>query len=282
MMLQKLMTVVLGCQIALASQALAVASNPGTKLLSLPERPQDALSGSQFIQKIKYLPASLREKKIVEEILRGNIPNFQRQLVPVERKILSGVHKGKKMKYWVLPDYLAIGSDHDFVRVPLNMVSINTLARNLNLSLPTTAMVDDIYAQAQVKLKPMTLPSGKEMCSVQYFHKHNTLVQSQLQHQAWKPGQLVAGHKKDVVQSSKLVANPKAVAIYGWHQRNNSPIQPLSTVHGAEYADYSHGVRFVSNIVEVNNTVHDLRKVLNHKLSSTVAAKPESVEAPHS
>jgi len=282
MILFKLIVLVLASQMILGSQALAAKSNRSEQKLSLPARSNTALSGSEFIQKIKNLPAKLREKKIVDEILNGNVPNFQRQLVPVERKIFSGPHKGKKLRYWVLPDYLAIGSDQDFVRVPLNLRSINTLAQKLNLSLPTTLMVDDIYAQAQVKLKPMTLPSCKDMSSVHYFKKHNALVQSQLQESAWKPGTLVAGHKKDVVQSLRLIAKPKAIAIYGWHQGSNSPIQPLSTVHGAEYADYSHGVRFVSNIVEVDNTVQDLRNVLSQKLSTTVAAQPEKLATPRS
>jgi len=273
MLAQMMMFVVLACHLGMTSLALAVDSNQGERLLGLPERSTAALNGSEFIQKIKNTPAKLREKWIVDEIMSGNIPNFQRRLVPVERKILSGYHKGKTMRYWVLPDYLAVGSDQDFVRVPLSLQSITMIGQKLNLSLPTTLMVDDIYAQAQVKLKPIPMPSGKEMCNVQYFKQHNSLVQGQLQQLAWKPGMLVAGHKKDVVQSLRLIAKPEAVAIYGWHEGTHQPIQPLSTVHDAEYADYSHGVRFVSNIVEVNHSVQDLRNVLSQKLSTRVADK---------
>jgi hypothetical protein len=255
-------------------------SAPAQRLLGLPERAQDAPGGTEFIKRIQKLPADARERRIVKEILNGNIPQFQRQLVPVERKIASGPYKGKLMRYWVLPDYLAIGSDQDFVRVPLNMNSIRILAQKLNLSLPTQPMVDDIYAQAQVKLKPTTLPSGREMSSVRYFHEHNSLVQNQLQESAWKPGMLVAGHKKDVVQSLRLIKKPQAVAIYGWHRHHGNPIQPLSTVHGAEYADYSHGVRYVSNVVEVNNMVVDLRNVLSQKLTTTLATNPAVEKKP--
>jgi hypothetical protein len=112
------------------------------------------------------------------------------------------------------------------------------------------------------------------MSSFQYFSRNNSLVQSQLQASQWKPGMLVAGHKKDVVQSLRLIQKPKAVAIYGWHKSSHDPIQPLSTVHGAEYADYSHGVRYISNVVEVNQKVVDLRNVLSQKLSTAVATNP--------
>ena len=47
-------------------------------------------------------------------------------------------------------------------------------------------------------------------------------------------------------------ANPGKIAIYGWHRLNGAPIQPLSTVHGACYADYSHGIRLVSETVLVD------------------------------
>jgi hypothetical protein len=58
-------------------------------------------------------------------------------------------------------------------------------------------------------------------------------------------GVLLAGHKKDLVLTRKLATRPNRVAIYGWHQLSGEPIQPVSTVHVAEYADYSHGVRLI-------------------------------------
>ena len=66
------------------------------------------------------------------------------------------------------------------------------------------------------------------------------------------PGALTAGHKKDLVLSQRLWEQPGRVAIYGWHRADGTPIQPLSTVHGARYADYSHGVRLVSQTMFVD------------------------------
>jgi hypothetical protein len=62
-------------------------------------------------------------------------------------------------------------------------------------------------------------------------------------------GVLVAGHKKDVVLSNVLNQRRGRIAIYGWHYPDGTPIQPLSTAHHAAYADYSHGIRLVSQIV---------------------------------
>jgi hypothetical protein len=63
---------------------------------------------------------------------------------------------------------------------------------------------------------------------------------------------LIAGDKKDIVLTNRLRSHPDRVAIYGWHASNGRPIQPLSTVHGWRYADYSHGVRLVSTDIFVN------------------------------
>ena len=72
---------------------------------------------------------------------------------------------------------------------------------------------------------------------------------------------LVSGHKKDVVISPRLTASAEKLAIYGWHQLTGAPIQPLSTVHGACYADYSHGIRLVSETALVDGerrSIYDL------------------------
>ena len=75
-------------------------------------------------------------------------------------------------------------------------------------------------------------------------------------------GALVSGNKKDVVVSNRLAAQPGRIAIYGWHRPGGEPIQPLSTVHGSGYADYSHGIRLVSGVVFVDGEATSLARVL--------------------
>lgn len=69
---------------------------------------------------------------------------------------------------------------------------------------------------------------------------------------AGAPVVLIAGHKKDVVVSKRLVQRPDRVAIYGWHRPDGRPIQPLSLVHEASYADYSHGIRWIHGTMFVD------------------------------
>jgi hypothetical protein len=79
---------------------------------------------------------------------------------------------------------------------------------------------------------------------------------------------LVSGHKKDVVVTNLLTGNPDRIAIYGWQRLNGAPIQPLSTVHGACYADYSHGIRLVSETVLVNGEARSVYDVLQDPVLS--------------
>ena len=59
-----------------------------------------------------------------------------------------------------------------------------------------------------------------------------------------------------------LAGEPGKIAIYGWHRSRGYPIQPLSTVHGARYADYSHGIRLVSDIVLMDGQFESIYKIL--------------------
>ena len=74
----------------------------------------------------------------------------------------------------------------------------------------------------------------------------------------------VSGIKKDVVVTPELLNRPAParVAIYGWHQLNGTPIQPLSLVHESTYADYSHGIRLVKAELTVDSAATTVGAVL--------------------
>jgi len=97
------------------------------------------------------------------------------------------------------------------------------------------------------------------MRSTEYYVRHNNLIETQ---RTGRPlGELVAGHKKDVVLTNRLLG-PERIAIYGWHRKDGTPIQGLSTVHGARYADYSHGVRLVYEKVCIDGQLRSIYDVL--------------------
>jgi len=78
----------------------------------------------------------------------------------------------------------------------------------------------------------------------------------------------VAGDKKDVVISTLVYTNlhrsPWPVVIYGWHNTNGTPIQPLYNGHAQTWADYSHGIRMVQQAVTVDGAPTTVSAVLTN------------------
>lgn len=129
----------------------------------------------------------------------------------------------------------------DGIRTPLGFSAAERVAAENNARLPSVGMVDAIWQQADVRLTPRPMPPGPQMTSRDYFVRHDATIDQQLESTDYQPGDLVAGHKKDVLQY-----DASRVAIYGWQYLTGVPIQPRSTVHGREYYDYSHGIRLIS------------------------------------
>jgi hypothetical protein len=218
----------------------------------IPARASTAPSGSEFARQVASMSEQQRDQAIREALLGGNLPQFLRSAVPVE--LVGRVSDGTltRVTLCVLPDYLSVGTARDSLLVPMGLDSALAVADAFGFILPTRRMVDAIYRQAAVRLSPQPLPPGAQMTSTAYFVRHNEMVQAQRSTADLPPAALTAGHKKDLVISRKLWSTPGRVAIYGWHRGAEAPIQPLSTVHGARYADYSHGVRLVSTTAFVD------------------------------
>ncbi|MDG3042967.1 hypothetical protein [Roseicyclus marinus] len=248
---------------ALDPVAPRAGANPCSRQLArdIPRRPNRAAGGAAVMAAVGNGSGSSRDSALATEALRGNIPDHLRDLQPVR---FAGTVGGRQTEITicVTPDYLAIGSDADHVRVPLGLPAALRVAEGYGMMLPTTRMVDAIYAQADVRVQPSPMPPTSAMSSTEYFLRHNQTVAAQFARAGARPGLLVAGHKKDVVIANRLANAPGRVAIYGWHRSNGDPIQPLSTVHGASYADYSHGIRLVARTAYVDGRAVDLRGLL--------------------
>ena len=229
--------------------------------LRLPTRPADAPGGSEIVHAIRSMNLADREERIYAEIARGNVPSWLRRLRPVRmtREGSDGTHS---VVFHAAPDYLAVGSDEDYFRVPLTPGTAQRVADLTGTSLPTPVMVDAIWQAAEVRLGPDSIVPGPEMTSVPVFERHEWRVEARRAVHDDPPGALVAGHHKDVVLSARLDTLPDRVAIYGWHRPDGRPIQPLYTGHTSDWVDYSHGVRLVGRTLSVDGVTLDLLDVL--------------------
>lgn len=132
-------------------------------------------------------------------------------------------------EFCVMQDYYSV----DGILTPLTYNEAIAIALENGWGLPTREQVDAIWAQADCKLDPITMSPNRGM---EEYELHNHLIVEQLHHSPYEECNLIAGHKKDVLRDG---------SIYGWHRSNGDPIQPVFYGHGDNYADYSHGARFI-------------------------------------
>ncbi|MGZ5186932.1 MAG: hypothetical protein ACXWCO_17670 [Caldimonas sp.] len=255
-----------GLSIAAAAWAQTTPSPCAKSAQGIPQRSALARDGSEFAAAVSGMTEPERDLAIRGELIAGNLPSFLHKLLPTTLNAELPTGETVRLTLCVLADYLSIGSDKDFLRVPMSLDAALAVAADFGFTLPTRRIVDLIYGQSAVRLSPQPLPAGDEMRSTAYYVAHQALVQQQRAGTGAPPDALTAGHKKDLVLSARLWSQPGRVAIYGWHRGVGAPIQPLSTVHGARYADYSHGVRLVSDVVFVNGQPRSIYDVLADKL----------------
>jgi hypothetical protein len=246
-------------------EPLVQASVPPSFGPVFPERASDAVSGSTFANSIITFPANqTRENLIFKEFTSGNIPDFFKNFVE-----LSITLNNYKIKYLVSPDYISIGNDQDFIRMPLSPLTYQKIANEYGCSLPTRKMVNQIWSAASVKLEPSPNgpPYDATMMGVAAAIKNNAKIEKL--RSAHPLGKLVAGHKKDVVLTKELVTKKNKVAIYGWFYSNGKVIQNLNSQdHDASYSDYSHGGRLIYRKVFINDQECDLYDVMKDKTLS--------------
>jgi hypothetical protein len=228
----------------------------------IPARPPGAMTGSAFIEEVDDYSLAARETCILNEVTTGNLPAFLRNFVavPIAATIDGTPHTAT---YFVTPDYLCIGSNADFVRMPMTPGTAQQIADAFECLLPTRRMVDQIYAAAELKLAPQPIsPSTTDITAVATFYQHHQMIESQ---RGDAPlGLLIGGIKKDVVVTPQLLSHPGRVAIYGWHQLNGRPIQPLYLGHVDWYVDYSHGIRLVSAYMVLDGAAAAVADILRH------------------
>lgn len=207
--------------------------------VSLPIHSKGNIKGVEINQLLNSYPQSERDSITIKLFLDGNFPSFLENLSEIKLNWLNEFGEQEEASYYVLSDYISLGTNKDFVRIPMTPNSVQKLADSLGFYLSNTKICDDVYKQALVKLEP--IPMTSERTSYETYVHHNDLIEKQ------RMGQngLIAGIKKDVISTSRLDSVEGMVAIYGWHRLDGRPIQSVYIKHADYYVDYSHGVRLV-------------------------------------
>jgi hypothetical protein len=238
----------------------------------IPVRQSSSPVGSKFIQDNMSVSRTTREANILKEFLDGNIPDFMRNF--------QAIHAGdskNSITYLVTNDYLSIGMDDDYVRMPMNPLTAQQIADQYDCSLPTKKMVMDIWHQSVNKLDANKLtwgpPYDSSMMNTDRIKIHNDRINKLMV--GLDKTKLTAGHKKDVVLTNKISPNNpnKRVVIFGWIKADGTPIQGLNYwSHEDTYADYSHGIRLIANDVMVNGSPMRLQNVFGDATLSALVS----------
>jgi hypothetical protein len=228
----------------------------------IPNSTATSLTGSAFFAWANTQSRTVWDSMAVQQIVSGNYPSHVFRWVTIHTQLQVDSVTTLRASYQVTSDYLSLGSDADWSRVPLTAMAAQQLADSFQCFLPTRKIVDDIYQAARVKLAPMPMFAFRDSPVTMY--QHHLIIEGL---RNGRKG-LIAGIKKDVVIAALLTrsAKPNRIAIYGWHQLNGKPIQPLYAGHVNWYADYSHGVRLVKRTIQINGRPYDYIQVMQDPL----------------
>ncbi|GAB5554658.1 MAG: hypothetical protein Sapg2KO_42490 [Saprospiraceae bacterium] len=253
----------------ISDDEIKLVTNDTIRHLNIPERLENAIGGSEFVNQVTGWSIIDREKAIVKEIMSGNMPAFSRKLQPL--KITTEVDsESYELVLFTTIDYITIGSDEDYLYIPMTPSTAQYLADTMNCLLPTKKIVDIIYSKAAVKLVPQPIPPSDTMTTLPVFRQHTDSIKYQMQHMGFERSAdpIIAGHKKDIIISNKMYpaeGTSERVVIYGWHFGENQPIQPVYNGHHAGYADYSHGTRLISKFAFINGDTMLVEDILKHQ-----------------
>ncbi|MCR6719822.1 MAG: hypothetical protein NVV59_05885 [Chitinophagaceae bacterium] len=208
---------------------------------------KNEVSATRFFNEAATMKGLQRDSLALAYLLAGNMPDFLRNLKRVSYSFLGNDKRQHEATIWVTPDYLSIGTNADWARIPLTPMAGEIIASRMDCVLPTPAMVDAIYHAADIKLEPVPLYAYRDSTPV--FLHHHLIIEGQRK----MASGLIAGIKKDVVRNKKSNgAQNDRVVIYGWHRLDGKPIQPVYAGHVNWYVDYSHGIRLVSKKVKLD------------------------------
>jgi hypothetical protein len=266
------------------SEHVEIISSDEVRYLNLPARPPNAMSGSEFALHTSSMSLINREKALVREILSGNVPFFSRTLRPVIIKRTINTESYELLLFTTC-DYMAIGSDLDYLYIPMTPSTAQYLADEMKCTLPTKKLVDNIYNPSEIKLYPQPIPPSDKMTTIPVFMDHTDSIKKQFNEReiVRSADKIVAGHKKDIIISNKIYSSDRnydRVVIYGWHLGIDDPIQPVYNGHSASYADYSHGVRLISDTLIINGGQYLFKNIVSDPDLSVMVSSEGKITKP--
>ena len=290
--------VALGCRksVGLVAIVAALALPMGIFLWTLPGRtpkpgPKSSAAPGEGAQRPALLPGSewliryadldpddesVRHRLVLEQVALGNMPDTWDDWVTVTVK----GRRGTVVDFEVSPHGLRIGTNADWVEVPLDGPHSAAAAEILGYQLCTAWMVEQIYNQARkhggmvhyfaaaeiadsLRLLDWKhdAPDGEMMKSPEFFQQRSTLLQDWLNEHAIEPDTLISGYFKTVVPPIDGLTRNGGLEMVGGHTEQGRKIQSLSGgFHPRSFFDYSHNIRLAKDSIRVQGRAMALRE----------------------
>jgi hypothetical protein len=267
----------------------------------IPARGDPKMTGTEFMRLVANVASAAdRDKEALKQLKDGNIPDFLRHFVAV--RVGDGTSQGA---IFVAPDYLAIGTDLDFVRISLLPRGAQNAVDSCCCTLPTAKLCDDIFNGATTRIEKVAAFPNVADIKVQnklLIDSHVNIEKALARAPGYQQGDLTTGPKKDIVLSLLLKRgadlkgkkipgtnhvhfSQDSVVIYGWHDPKTSvAFQGEFDGHDNTYVDYSHGTRLVSETMIVDDgsgeKVMSIRDVRKDPKFRTLLCRPEELSNP--
>ena len=242
-------------------------------------------------------PWQKREDAMVAELLAGNIPAWLKQWITVR---VSKKDASPVVTVRVLPDYLCVGTDTDYRHLPLDQQSAQKVASAFGAILPTAKICHAIWRWtpwshviSAIQLPTLRKKANKDFAqnSTAAYDASSLAIQEEMKSKGISPGELVAGHKKDVVLSARARASPEKISFHGFYlgkypaepcyeggdPASCNPELPVVTHPEGQghFSDYSQGVRLVHPQMNIDGALHLVADVLKDmKLCTLIAEGP--------
>jgi hypothetical protein len=173
--------------------------------------------------------------------------------------------------YYVAPDYLSLGTDDDWARIPLTPMAAQVIADRFSCFLPTRKMVNDIYTQAKVKLAPVPMYAFRDSSVTMW--QHHLIIEGTTQGNERidrRYQKRCCSLRKNLARSQTRPRSNLWMAQTGWQSDTT-----LYTGHINWWVDYSHGIRLIYKTIWVNGTAMDYTDVLKHPVYSKLLCDEE-------
>lgn len=218
-------------------------------------------TAAEIVLALEDLVGETRERAILALAESGAYPDALANFVRITTKRQDAQGRERTIAYDVTFDFFSLGTDEDYIRMPMWPITAQHILDAWHCILPTPRMVEQIHKQATPIVMPTTA-TGRG--STEAYASTNARINAAVAKAKVPLGNLISGHRKDVVISKGLNEHPGNVVIYAglkddgtWWQTKSNPVS-----HNNRYVDYSHGFRFVRWEMWVDGAPHDIRDVL--------------------